>query len=66
MQVDYEAQSCTRNVSLAWQVAIATRQNVSDVRDVDTNEVGEIERETETLRTEAYGLNIKVSATTLS
>ena len=65
MAVDLKAESCIRNVSLAWQVAIATRRNVTDVRDVDANVVGELERETEMLRTEAYGLNIKVSSTTL-
>ena len=62
-QVAMESESCVRNVSLAWQVAIATRQNVTNVGDVDTDVVEELEKETEDLRNEAYRLNIKVSFT---
>ncbi|KAI0213666.1 hypothetical protein LSAT2_001259 [Lamellibrachia satsuma] len=58
-QVAMESESCVRNVSLAWQVAIATRQNVTNVGDVDTDVVEELEKETEDLRNEAYRLNIK-------
>ena len=55
------ADSCTRSASLAWQVAVATRQNVTDVGDVDTAVVKALEKETKDIRNKAFSLNIRVS-----
>ncbi|KAK2188479.1 hypothetical protein NP493_131g03032 [Ridgeia piscesae] len=51
--------SCTRSASLAWQVAVATRQNVTDVGDVDTAVVKALEKETKDIRNKAFSLNIR-------
>ena len=54
------AESGTRSASLAWQVAIATRQNVTDVGDIDTAVVEALEKETKDIRNKAFSLNIRV------
>ena len=54
------AESCTKSASLAWQVAIATRQNVTDVGDVDTAAVEALEKETKDIMNKAFSLNIRV------